>query len=384
MLHKIDILVIGLEHVLPKVANWYAALETENIHTVIYSMDQFGLTRKMRAKLGVRVFFVPEFLGVVSRWFVGIPFLIFLLCWFRPRHVEVYDPEIAGRFWSACIELLRRLRVNLVILNRGGALGYDEQSPQKKLWLTRLYHDARCVIYKELYMKALFINVYGLEANNLALVHNRVQVRAEPSVERSGKPIALYLNNFRRWKRPDLCVQAAAWVCQQIPDAEFWLVGDIPNSELATDKHRDSVWSYFDRAELQAQAEALGVGSQVKFFDFTDDPIRFYEQAWVFLFPSDLVFCNFSLLEAMERGVPAIISDVQDGEKIVDDGITGFRVPQTSQAIAERALELFGDEAKRCSMGFAARKKIIDDYNLSDMARALAQIYWKHAWSRDA
>ncbi len=382
MPRRIDILVIGLEHVLPKVANWYAALEEQNIHTIIYSMDQYGLTRKLRDKYRVRVFLTPEFFKIASRWLVGIPFLILLLCWFRPRHVEVYDPEIAGRFWTACIELLRLLRVNLVILNRGGAFGYDALKPEQKAWLSKLYNAASCIIYKELYMKALFIEKYKLaDPNKLVLVHNRVQVGAEPAMARAGHPVVLYLNNFRRWKRPDLCVQAAALVCQRFPNAEFWLVGDVPNSALAGAEYRDSVWNHFDGAALQAQATELGVGSQVKIFNFTDEPTQYYERAWVFMFPADLVFCNFSLLEAMERGVPPIISDAQDGERIVDDGVSGFRVPQTGDAIAERVGLLLADETLRRNMGSAARAKIVRDYNLRDMTLILADAYRQRAWA---
>ncbi|GIL15772.1 MAG: hypothetical protein BroJett039_09450 [Chloroflexota bacterium] len=374
-------MVIGLEHVLPKVANWYAALEAQNIRVVIYSMDQFGLTRGMRDKLGVRVFLTPEFFGIISRWLIGIPFLLLLWVWFRPRHVEVYDPEIAGRFWTACIKIISFLRIKLVILNRGGAFGYDEQSDPKKLWLSKLYNDATCIIYKELYMKSLFLQKYGLrDPNKLALVHNRVRIEPEPLVERSGNPVVLYLNSFGRWKRPDLCIQAAAVVCQHFPNVEFWFVGDIPNNKLATENYKNSVWRHFGAAELQTQAEQLRVGEQIKFFDFTDNPTPFYDRAWVFLFPSDLVFCNFSLLEAMERGIPPIISDAQDGERIVDDGITGFRVPQTGEAIARRVLALLEDEALRRKMGLAARAKIIKEYNIADTAKILADVYRTRVW----
>lgn len=382
MSNRIDILVIGLEHVLPKVANWYAALEEQNIHTVIYSMDQFGLTRGMRDKLGVRVFLTPGFFGIVSRWLIGIPFLLLLWVWFRPRHVEVYDPEIAGRFWTACIKIICFLRIKLVILNRGGAFGYDEQSDQKKLWLSKLYNYASCIIYKELYMKSLFLQKYGLEdPNKLALVHNRVKIGSEPQVERSGNPVVLYLNNFRRWKRPDLCIQAAAVVCQHFPNVAFWFVGDIPNNKLATADHRNSVWSHFGADELQAQADQLGIGQQIKFFDFTDNPTPFYDRAWIFLFPSDLVFCNFSLLEAMARGIPPIISDVQDGERIVEDHVSGFRVPQTAEALANRVMLLLADETLRATMGLAARAKIVKEYNIADTAKILADIYRTRVWN---
>lgn len=381
MARKIDILVIGLEHVLPKVANWYAALADEGIGVALYSGDRYGVTQRIRSKLPVPVFLVPEFAGRASRWFIGIPFLVFLVFWLRPRHVEVYDPEIGGRFWTTCISLLQRLRVRMVILNRGGAFGHAEQSPQERLWVSRLYNNAHFIIYKELYMKDLFVREYGLrDVDKLLLVHNRVKVGPEPAVDRQGNPVVLYLNNFRRWKRPDLCVEAAALVRQQIPDVEFLLVGDVPDTELSSAKYRDSVWSVFSGGELRALAKQLGITEQVRILDFTENPMPYYERAWVFLFPADLVFCNFSLLEAMERGVPAIISDVKDGERIVEDGVNGFRVPQTAEAIADKVIALLGNESLRQAMGRAARAKIVSDYNVADTARQLAQAYRERVW----
>ncbi|OQY92046.1 MAG: hypothetical protein B6D41_08625 [Chloroflexi bacterium UTCFX4] len=159
-----------------------------------------------------------------------------------------------------------------------------------------------------------------------------------------------------------------------------WL-GPFQIANLRQRNIQASVWSFFDRAELEAQARELGISAQVKIFDFTDNPTPFYDRAWIFLFPSDLVFCNFSLLEAMARGIPPIISDAQDGERIVEDHVSGFRVPQTAEALANRVMLLLADETLRATMGLAARAKIVKEYNIADTAKILADIYRTRVWN---
>ena len=71
--NRIDILVVGLEHVLPKVSNWYNALEERGVKVVVYSCDYSGITRRLWNQLSIRTVLVPEFAGRYSRWLLGVP-----------------------------------------------------------------------------------------------------------------------------------------------------------------------------------------------------------------------------------------------------------------------------------------------------------------------
>lgn len=376
MNRQADILIIGLEQVLPKVANWAKALESQHIYSIIYAQDVYGLTRQLKAQLPARVFLVPEFWGRLSRWALGFPLFVLLLLWYRPRHIEIYDPELCNGFWLVCARLAHRLGFPLVVLNRGGLYGYGQLPPTRQEQVKRIYHLCRLVIIKELYMESTLYRYALATKNKIVLIHNRISVKDEPSFSRLGAPIVLYLNSFPRRKQPDLCIEAAALVTRQMKDVAFWFVGDLPQDM----SHANSVWDRFSGEELQEMANKLGVQNNVRILSFSTDPGYYLDQASIFLLPADQVFCNFSLLEAMERGVPPIVADVEGSERIVDDGVNGFRVQQTPEAIAQKIIELLTDEPRRQAMGQAARAKIIRDFNLADMPGALAQIYRERVW----
>ncbi len=144
-------------------------------------------------------------------------------------------------------------------------------------------------------------------------------------------------------------------VCKQMPDVEFWFVGD--SAKITDDSKVDGVWKYFSAADIKKQAGKYGIQKQVFVFEYTETPVEYYQRASVFLFPSDIVFLNFSLLEAMEAGVPSIISNVEGSDRIVNDGVNGFIVPQTAEAIANKIIFLLSDEIARRKMGEQAHRK---------------------------
>jgi glycosyltransferase involved in cell wall biosynthesis len=95
------------------------------------------------------------------------------------------------------------------------------------------------------------------------------------------------------------------------------------------------------------------------------------------------IFCLSSLsegfpnvvAEAMLAGTPCVVTDVGDAKLIV--GSTGIVVPPNNpNAIAQAMIKLFiVGHAKRLEMGLAARKRIIDHFNISDIALQYENIY---------
>lgn len=380
------ILAIGLEHVIPKLSNWALALAEQEIETVFFSRDIFGHTRRMRSSMPVRIVLTPNVGGKPGELLLGFPLFFVLLLTCRPDHVEVYDPELFGRFWRTCTNLARAFGFPLVVLNRGGLAGFSELPPGQKEWVADLYNRSSLIIVKELYMsQSLRDEVRLTDSDKIVLVHNGVHVGPEPSLERTEK-IVLFLNHFIRRRRLDLCIQAASLVCEKVSDARFWFVGDRPNLALAGRDYRDSVWGYYGADELYALAESCGVKDKIQLFPFTEYPDEYYRRASVFLLPADtnLVYCNFSLLEAMERGIPPVVSDVTGSELIVDDGVTGYRVKQTPSAIAERLVDLLSDESRRKSLGAAARAKILKSFSVRETAQALERAYQERVWQAES
>ncbi len=83
-----------------------------------------------------------------------------------------------------------------------------------------------------------------------------------------------------------------------------------------------------------------------------------------------------ALMEAMALGVPCVSTFVAGIPELIRDGVDGLLVPPgNAQALAE-ALLIFAREApRRMSMGEAARRKIVDQYNLPCNHERLARAF---------
>jgi glycosyltransferase involved in cell wall biosynthesis len=119
------------------------------------------------------------------------------------------------------------------------------------------------------------------------------------------------------------------------------------------------------RAELEAQADALGVGKAVHFMGFRqyDDLPAFYGLAGGFVHVSTVEQWGLVVNEAMAAGLPVIVSRACGcADDLVDHGVNGWTVdPLDVAEIAERLSELADPNADRAAMGVAGGR-IVADY----------------------
>jgi len=79
-------------------------------------------------------------------------------------------------------------------------------------------------------------------------------------------------------------------------------------------------------------------------------------------------------LEAMSLGKPCILTAVPGNLGIIQDGIQGYYVNSASE-LAEAALKLIEDPARRYDMGSAARELVNDKYSAEKELDAYARLY---------
>jgi len=131
------------------------------------------------------------------------------------------------------------------------------------------------------------------------------------------------------------------------------------------------------RAELEARARALGLGDDVCFAGFDKNPFKYMARAQLLLQASSTEGLPGSLIQAMACGTPVVSTDCDFGprEVIASPGEDGFLVPVgDSRALAERALTLLGDPARRAAMAAAAKRSVSRFTVAASMARYEAAI----------
>ncbi len=148
-----------------------------------------------------------------------------------------------------------------------------------------------------------------------------------------------------------ILLEAMAAVREKVPDAQCVIIGD----------DRDEAY----QATLRQLMEAHGLAGHVHILGRVPEEVLlgWYHAADVFALPAINVggkFEGFGLvyLEAGAAGLPVIGTTGCGAEEAIEDGVTGYLVPQHDvPALAERIVRLLADPALRQRMGAAGRAR---------------------------
>jgi glycosyltransferase involved in cell wall biosynthesis len=142
----------------------------------------------------------------------------------------------------------------------------------------------------------------------------------------------------------DVLLDAFARVRAARP-ARLWLVGEGPL-----------------RAQLQAQAERLGIADAVWFAGFQPNPYRLMANADVFALSSRWEGFGNVVVEAMAVGTPVVSTRCPHGpDEIIADGRDGLLVPVGDPgALADGLLRVLGDAGLHASLAAAGRARARD------------------------
>ncbi len=149
-----------------------------------------------------------------------------------------------------------------------------------------------------------------------------------------------------------------------LPDAEYWILGDGPEME-----------------RLQALALDLGIAQQVKFWGLLprDQVLQKLSQSSILVHPSLHDSGGWVCLEAMAAGRPVICLDL-GGPAAQVTPETGFKVPaynpeQSISGLSEAMTALANDKNLRLQMGRSGQQRVRECYSWEVKGNQLAQIY---------
>jgi glycosyltransferase involved in cell wall biosynthesis len=181
----------------------------------------------------------------------------------------------------------------------------------------------------------------------LHVVENPVQdafFRLEPEPA-PGK--VLMVGSIQKRKGILEAIKAMALVRQQVPYAELHIAGGFSPAYRA---YGDLVRQYVAETGAEAYIRFCGQLGHEALLDA-------YRTSQAFLFPSYLEASPVALAEAMAAGLPSVVSDIGGTEHLIDNAVTGYRVPVGDvQAIAESAVRLLKEESLCSRLGQQARK----------------------------
>lgn len=131
------------------------------------------------------------------------------------------------------------------------------------------------------------------------------------------------------------------------------------------------------RPELEAQAQALGVGGAVRFLGFREEAVALMQLMDVVVLPSVAKEgLGVALIEAAFLGKPGVGSDCPGIDEVIVPEETGLLVPPAdSDALAAALGRLLGDAELRHRLGAAAHDRAAKLFTLSAMAERAEALY---------
>jgi glycosyltransferase involved in cell wall biosynthesis len=129
------------------------------------------------------------------------------------------------------------------------------------------------------------------------------------------------------------------------------------------------------RADLEMQAQNLGVSDHVVFAGFRNDAQRYLSVFDLFALPSRNEGLSVALLEAMAAGVPVMVTDVGESRRVIDDGRAGWLLPEDDRqwvSCIQAALQSQEDAAENASR---AKLRVRELYSMHSAMRAYENLY---------
>jgi L-malate glycosyltransferase len=298
------------------------------------------------------------------------------------------------RQWFRIVGLLRRWQPNVVHVHTGGATGglavvlagrlatracvalteHDVPALRPKLLdrisrnlLDRLSHTIVSVSRSNARLRKerlgaspgdLAVVLNGIPTENRVVDrqldhdHARLKVGIEPSamvigcVARltSGKGLDVLIRGFSLASRHRPC--------------QLLLVGDGPL-----------------RAELESLVRSLDVSHLVHFAGYQADPQPYVDAMDIFALCVPVGSQSIALLEAMERGVPPVVTFWGPDEAVVPNQTGLVTRPNDPAALADALLRLMADDSLRLHMGKAAAEHVRRYYSVKRVVDDLLELY---------
>ena len=156
-----------------------------------------------------------------------------------------------------------------------------------------------------------------------------------------------------------LFLKVASNILKKYPEVRFAIAGTGPLETM-----------------LRAEAENLGISSQILFLGHVSDRQSLYHALDVLLITSDFEGTPMTLLEAMASGVPVVASAVDGISEVCSDGVDSLLAPPRDSDFFEQSLfRIIRDKTLRGNLAFAGRRTILERYDIQVIAERVEQVY---------
>jgi glycosyltransferase involved in cell wall biosynthesis len=205
-----------------------------------------------------------------------------------------------------------------------------------------------------------FVEQYGFSKERVKMIHNGIRIPQNPLIEKASEPFVIGSSGrFFPVKDYPLMVEISREVVQRRKVIRFELAGYGP-----------------ERTKIQDLIQKYGLDKKFLLKGFVNNTSAFYQGLDLYLNTSLHEGISMSILEAMAHGTPVVAPKVGGLAEIVEDGIQGYLLRcRDPKAFAEKCLALYENRALRQGMALAARKRVVREFSMENMAKQYFNLY---------
>jgi glycosyltransferase involved in cell wall biosynthesis len=201
---------------------------------------------------------------------------------------------------------------------------------------------------------------YPVDPDDMRPVRSPAAVRSELAVDDNTPVVGTFAHLSPKKGYREL-IQAAYYVLQTIPNAQFWCFGEGPL-----------------RAELEQTARELGLADRFKLWGFRRDVADLMQAIDVMCLPSCREPFGLVYIEAALAEKPVVACDAGGAPEIIAHGETGLLVPPPPENItplADAIFTLLDNRDYAATMGRQGREHALDRFRWGDYLKRLAELY---------
>ncbi|MFH1359466.1 MAG: glycosyltransferase family 4 protein [Candidatus Omnitrophota bacterium] len=166
-----------------------------------------------------------------------------------------------------------------------------------------------------------------------------------------------FVGSLQKLKAPDIAIKAFCDVKKKCPKTKLLIFG---------------TGEYAYKEYLQKLVNDCLLDQDVLFLGFRSDIHNILKNCKISLLCSTMEAFPRAVIESMSAGLPVIGTNVGGIKEIIQDGVTGFLVPVNDpKSVAEKIIELYGNEELSRCMGLKGQEVISQQYGVDDYVRRI-------------
>jgi colanic acid/amylovoran biosynthesis glycosyltransferase len=246
---------------------------------------------------------------------------------------------------------------------------YSELFEKCDLFLVEGHHMKKCLVALGCPQEKITVQRLGIDLEKIPFIPRQIGADGKIKILASG--------TFTEKKGLPYALEAFAHVREKHKNLEFILIGGVPDEKVSEyTMVREEIFKVIEKYEIRDYVKLMG------YLPY-DEYVKVSQEAHIFISPSVHAKngdteggAPVSIIEMSASGIPILSTFHCDIPEVVDDGQTGYLVPERDvEALVERLDYLITHPEQWHEMGIKGRQHIKENYNIIKQVEKLESIY---------